>query len=134
MALSFTLWITVLFAGGRIVCHVHSNVVLIVLGIKHFNLFIWSSLSFLVPPHYHLCFNKWHEKPSKVGEKTLRSSIPSYACIHSGNIYWAQTKCQVGHQLLEIKRENPDFLTLKLGKHSEGNEVQQSLQFDATQH
>lgn len=99
MSLSFTSWIInwTLWRRGKI-CYVqyfHYNVVLLVFGIKHFSLVIWSSLSFLVPLHYHLCFNKWNEKPSKVSAKTLRRSIPSYPHIHPANIYWTETKCQI---------------------------------------
>lgn len=124
----------VLFGGEKVVCHVHSNIVLIVLGIKHFNLFIWSFLSFLLPLHYHLCFNKWHEKQTKVSEQTLRSSIPSYVCIHSGNIYWAQTKCQVGHQLLQTKRRKSRLPELKLVKHWAGMRRSRAFSYDAAQH
>lgn len=118
MALSFTLWITVLFGRGQIICYVqyfHCNVVLVVFGIKHFKLVIWSSLSFLVPLHYHLYFNKWNEKPSKVSAKTQRENIPFHASVHSSNTYWAQTKCQLGCQFLGIKRTTPRFPDAEAG-------------------
>ena len=47
----------------------HYNAVLLVSGIQHFCFVIWTSFSFSVPLHYHLCFNKWNEEPFKVSEK-----------------------------------------------------------------
>lgn len=61
----------------KYVQYFHSNVVLLLFGIKHFNLVIYSSLSFLLPLHYYyLCFNKRNEKPSKVSAKPRRGASP----------------------------------------------------------
>lgn len=114
----------------KYVQYFHSNVVLLLFGIKHFNLVIYSSLSFFLPLHYYyLCFKKRNEKPSKVSAKTPKTSVPAYALIHSANIYWTQTKCQVDCQLLGMRREhNQGFWMLNKGENAEGDMAHQSRQ------
>lgn len=107
----------------KTICYVlcfHFNVVLLVFGKIHFNLVVWSPLSFWISLHCCLCFNKWNEKPLKVTVQTPEEK-PPFWCVHSlANSYRTQTKCQVGFQLLEIQREqNSGFLVLMLNKTEE---------------